>query len=218
EDLIDKGTKFFNNILDEFKKSGVDIEDPLQMIVMIKRFNPCKFEESFHPSIEEFGKFIPYHPSVLGKQTIKMKDEIVEELTQKGYRGSLRGKKIICASADGHSYGLMLADDVFKEMNATVINGGVDMEASAILDLADEEGTSFIAVSTHCGQCLDYSRQIVQLSEKRGKKYNVMLGGMMNSMLPGYTEPVDVKNMINEIGVHASNNFEQMVNYICNIG
>ncbi len=40
------------------------------------------------------------------------------------------------------------------------------------------------------------------------------MGGMLNAMLPGYTEPVDVADLINEIGVFATNDFEKQINYI----
>lgn len=63
--LIEKGQKFFHNVLDSFKEAGVDIEDPLQMIMMLKHFNPVKFEQSFHPSVSETGVFTPTVPASL---------------------------------------------------------------------------------------------------------------------------------------------------------
>lgn len=217
DDLIEKGTKFYNNVMDSFKEAGVDIEDPLQMIMMLKRFNPCKFEESFHPSVKETGAFTPYHPSVLGRQTMEQKDKIVVDLIGKGYKGTLNGKKIVAVSADGHSYGLMLVDNVLNELDATVINGGVDMEPASVLDLADEEGTDLVLISAHCGQVLDYSKQILKLAEKRGKSYHIFMGGMLNAMLPGNTEPVDVKDKLIELGINASNDLENTVKFIQNL-
>lgn len=216
DELIDKGTKFFHNVLNSFKEVGVDIEDPLQIIIMLRRINPCKFEELFHPSIAETGTFTPYCPSVLGRQTMAMNDEIVTGLKSKGYQDVLNGQKIVVVSADGHSYGLMLVDNVLAEMGAAIANGGVDMEPASALDLADEEGTSFIAVSAHNGQGLDYSKQIINLAEQRGKEYTVFMGGMLNGLLPGNSEPVDVTDLINETGVHASNDLEDLIRAVQN--
>ncbi len=214
--LIEKGQKFFRNVLDSFKEAGVDIEDPLQMIVMLKRINPCKFEEFFHPSVEETGSFTPYCPSVLGRQTMEMKDEVVAKLKAKGCKDALKGQKIVAVSADGHSYGLMLVDNVLTEMGGTVINGGVDMEPASVLDLADEEGTVFIAISAHNGQGIDYSKQIMKLAEERSREYTIFMGGMLNALLPGNSEPVDATDLINKTGVHASNDLEDLIRAVQN--
>lgn len=213
--IIEKGTEFYNNVMSGFKEAGVNINDPLEMIMVLKHFDPVRFEQEFSPSKEEFGQFKAYIPTVLGRETMKKKDEIVADLKAKGYENSMKGKKVICASADGHSYGLMLIDQVWSEMNADVVNCGSYMEASFVLDLADEEDADAICVSVHCGQILDYAKQLVAQEEKRGKKYKVLLGGMLNAMVPGYTEPIDVSDVVEEMGLCASNDFEEQLNYMC---
>lgn len=212
--LIEKGTKFYHNILDSFQEAGVDIEDPLHMIVVLKRFDPVRFEQEFHPSIAETGHFQTYVPTPLGRDTMSEKDEIVAQLRQKGYDNTVKGKKVICASADGHSYGLLLIDSVWTEMNASVVNSGTYMEPAFVLDLADEEDADEICISVHCGQCLDYAKQLTENAKKRGKKYNILMGGMLNAMLPGYTEPVDVSDLIKEMGICATNDFEEQINFM----
>jgi len=215
--LIEKGTLFYNKILNSFEEAGVDIRDPLQMIVVLKRFDPVRFEQEFHPSKQEVGYFKPFVPTVLGRETMETKDKIVELLREKGYQNAAKGKKIICASADGHSYGLLLVDNVWTEMNASVVNGGTNMEPAFALDLADEENADVICISVHCGQCLDYANQLIENGKKRGKKYNITMGGMLNAMMPGYTEPIDVSDLIKEIGICATNDFEEQINFISNV-
>lgn len=212
--LIEQGTIFYNNVMEGFKEAGVNVEDPLEMVMVLRHFDPAKFERVFHPSMERYGYFVPYVPTVLGRETVEKEKEIVAELKEKGYENAVKGKKIICASADGHSYGLQLIDTVWREMNADVVNAGTNMEAAFVLDLADEEDADVIIVSVHCGQSLDYAKLVSEISQKRNKKYNVVMGGMLNAMLPGYTEPVDVADLINEIGVFATNDFEKQINYI----
>lgn len=210
--MVEKGTQFFCNVMDAFREAGVDTEDPLQMIVMLKRFSPTKFEQSFHPSVAETGEFRPYCPSQLGQQTMDMKDEIVADLKRKGM--GLNGQKIICVSADGHSYGLMLIEAVYQEMHAEPVSGGVDMEPAAVLDLADEEGTDLICISSHCGQCLTYAQSITELALQRGRKYRILMGGMLNALLPGNDLPVDVQDLVCETGVCGTNDFCEQINYI----
>jgi methylmalonyl-CoA mutase cobalamin-binding subunit len=216
DDLIDKGTKFYNNIMHAFEKAGVDMYDPLQIITVLKRFNPVKFELSFHPSVEEHGVFTPYHPSVIGRQTLYESRRIIGELKQKGFAGALKGKKIIAVSADGHSYGLMSVETVLAAFDAMVINGGVDFAPADVLDLADEEGTDMIFISVHIGQVLDFCRQLSELSAKRKKKYQVYIGGKLNAILPGHSEPVDITDQLRSMGFFASNDYSEIFNIIGN--
>ena len=213
--LVDKGRIFFSNILRTFKEAGVNIRDPLEMIVTLKRFDPVKLETELHPSITETGKFQIYVPTVLYKQTMQKKEESVSALINKGYSHCMAGQKVICVSADGHSYGLLLIRQLWEELNAETINGGVYMEPASTLDLADEEGAELIAISIHCGQCLDYAKQIMELAKRRNKKYRIAMGGVLNAMLPDHAEPVDVADLVKELGVLATNDFEEQVRFFC---
>ena len=54
----------------------------------------------------------------------------------------------------------------------------------------------------------------MESAKKRGRKYRICMGGMLNAMLPGNTEPVEVADLINELGISASNDFEEQVNFM----
>ena len=53
--LIEKGTKFYDNVMKGFEEAGVNIKDPLEMVMVLRRFDPVQFEQEFHPSIQEAG-------------------------------------------------------------------------------------------------------------------------------------------------------------------
>ncbi len=210
--MAEKGMKWFKNALKGFEEAGVDITNPLEMVMVIKKFNYPRLEEMFHPTVEELGILKPYYPTVLGRQTAVERDKIIEELEEKGLKGSLKGKKIIVASGDGHSYGLVLIDGVFKTMGADTVSGGVNMtQPSVLMDLADEEGINTIAISVHNGQALDYATQFAELSKQRNKTYHLFMGGMLNAILPGENEASDVTEQINELGIFASNDLELQI-------
>ena len=214
DELIERGTVFYFNIMNAFEEAGVDIKDPLQMIMMIKRFNPTRFEMSFHPSIREKGEFIPYYPNRIGKETLAMYEQKTRELSRKKYDSIMNGRKTVVASADGHSYGLLYIEKVLQGLGTNVLNCGVDASPADLLDLADEEDTDLIMISIHCGQVLDYCSQLLNLSELRGKKYRFFVGGMLNAMLPGNTEPIDVTDRLREMGIHAYNDLEDSIKLI----
>ena len=216
DDLKEQGKIFFENVLEGCRLAGIDTEDPLEMILFIRNFNPLKFEQAFHPSTFDGRneEIQPFHPSVLGKQTVDLRDEIVDGLKQSGKKEVLSGKRIVLVSGDAHTYGLLLVEGVLTSMGAEIINGGVDMDAADLLDLADEEGTSIVGVSCHNGQALDYGRQLIQLQKERDRSYSIFMGGKLNAILPGHSEPTEIEHMLKELGIMGENDLEKIVDYL----
>lgn len=212
--LIEQGSRFFANVMEGLSAAGVDVEDPLQMIMVLRRFDPVRFEQAFHPSTWGGGDFTPFVPTVLGRDTVEMRHRIVEQLHGRGYGNALSGRRIVCASADGHSYGLLLVDQVLAALNADVVSCGTHVEPAFLLDAADEEGADAICVSVHSGQSLDYARQLVDNARLRGRDYRICMGGMLNAMLPGQSEPVVVDDLIKALGICASNDFAEQIDFI----
>lgn len=217
--MASEGTKLFLNSLEGFKDAGIDIEDPVELLLVLMKMNPIRYEQMFHSSTYGTDKMniTPFYPTILGRQTMEMEEQLIRELTQKKMCGSLKGRKIIIGSGDAHTYGLILVEDVLKAMGADTVNAGVDMDAADMLDLADEVDTRFIGVSCHNGQALDYGRQLVSLAEDRGKKYWIFMGGKLNAILPGHSEPTDISGMLEELGIHASNDIRITVEQISGI-
>ena len=217
ETLKTEGTKFFKNILSILSDAGLDIEDPLQMLMFIKNFNAGLFEETFHPSMKEIGKLKTYYHTDMGHLTQKMIDEGTEKLEIAGYTGTLKGKNVLLASVDAHAYGLRYIKNILQRSGAEVIDAGVDASVPYILDTADEEGIKYIGVSTHNGQALGIAVQLLEEAGKRNKEYILFMGGVLNTILPGHTEPSDVKRLINEKGLFAENDLLKTVEMLrCN--
>lgn len=217
KDVIVREAKiYFKNAMEGFREAGIDTEDPLEMLLMLKKFQPQKLESAFHSSTVDGqnSEVIPFYPTVLGRQTNQQKNEIVSSLVSEGYKGSLEGKKVIVGSGDAHAYGLMLVEGVLREMGATVINVGVDMDPIDLLDAADEDNTPYIGVSVHNGQALGYGKQLLELAEKRKKKYVIFMGGKLNTILPGDSEPTEVGQMLIDMGISADNNLKTTVELI----
>ena len=69
-------------------------------------------------------------------------------------------------------------------------------------------------MSCHNGQALDYGRSLVKLAEERGKKYLMFMGGKLNAILPGDSEPTEIAPKLREIGIFAENDLFKMVKEI----
>lgn len=215
--LITEGRKFCDNTIDIMKEAGVNIKDPLEMFMVLKKINPSKFEGLFHPRYMEDPTYTPAYPTVLGRDTIKMQDEVIEDIKSRGMEAdALKDERVVVVSGDGHAYGLLLVDGVLSSFGAKTVNGGVDIDPSVALDLADEEGITNIGISVHIGQSIDYARQIARLAEKRGKKYRIFMGGKLNAILPGESEAQDVTDLIRNEGIFASNDLYDTIQMIKN--
>lgn len=206
ETLKTEGTKMFRNILSTLKEAGLDTGDPLHMLLFIKNFNPGLFEEAFHPSVRETGKLKVNFPTDMGKLTQGMIDEGCARIERAGLTRALKGRKILLASTDAHVYGLRYVKTLLAFAGAEMVDAGVDASVPYILDIADEEDARIVGVSTHNGQALGIARQLVEEAGKREAEYRFFMGGVLNTILPGHTEPSDVTNMINGMGIAAENN------------
>ena len=215
--IIKQAQLMFNNILEGFEAAGIDIKDPLQWLLILKKFNRSSFENMFHPSIDEFGELRPYYPTELGRDTISKRDNIIERMQADDLKDTLKGKKVVVASADTHTYGLNLVEGALKWAGADVINGGLDIEPVEILDIADEENTNIIGISAHNGQALGFARNLKELMAARKKDYFVFMGGVLNGILPGHSEPSDVSDLIDELGIHADDDIEKTIRKIAKL-
>ena len=211
EVLKAEGTKMFNNMLSILDDAGIDIEDPLQMLLFIKKFDAGLLEETFHPRVKEDGNVDVYFYTDMGLLTQRMVNESKDKVQKNELTGTLKGRKVLLASTDAHVYGIHYVRDVLKEAGADVVDGGVDSSVQYILDVADEEGIKYIGVSTHNGQALGIAEQLLEERERRDGDYVLFLGGVLNTILPGHSEPSDVKDMINDIGLFADNDMIKVI-------
>lgn len=219
DQMAEQGEALFRNSLEGLRAAGVDIEDPVEMLLVLIEMNPIRFEQMFHSTTcgTASTEIRPFYPTVLGRQTMEMKQEIVRQLDEKGLRGSLRGKTVVVGSGDAHTYGLVLVEGVLQDMGAQTVNAGVDMDAVDMLDLADEVGTRLIGISCHNGQALDYGRQLLELARARGKEYWIFMGGKLNAILSGHSEPTEIGDRLLELGIHAENDIALTVEQLAQL-
>ena len=193
--IKDFSEKMFMNILSGMKEAGVDITNPIELMVILKKMDPTKFEKMFHPSIVNDGKdqIVPLMPAALWQKSEKQIADIVNRLKASDLPANLKDKRVCVVSGDIHYFGALVVAGVLKGLGADVVDGGNQLEAIDVLDLADEHGISEICISLHNGHALHYSRLLTQLASERNKKYRFFMGGVLTSFVNETdTEPVDV--------------------------
>ncbi len=218
ENLKREGRKMFNNIMTTLEDAGIDIKNPVELLMFIKGIDGSLFEQAFHPSVWETGTYKALYPNDMGKITVAAIDKAMAEMAEKGYGAeTLKGKRIITGSTDVHSYGLMFVNTVLTNLGADVVNIGVENTVQTMLDAAAEEGIRYICASTHSGNAMGISNQFDKLMKKEKLDYRVFMGGVLTSILPGHSEPSQIADLINEKdNMLAANNIVATVEAILN--
>lgn len=219
EKLRDKIIAFsdimFHNMLDGLAEAGVDITNPIQIMVVLKLMDPTMIEKLFHPSVVQDGKedLAPIIPAALYNATQKELKETIQSLKGNKCTENVKGKRICMASADIHYAGATVVTGTLKAYGADVVYGGNQMEAIDVLDLADEYGIDTVCVSVHNGQALPYAKLLVQLAKERKKNYKFYMGGVLQSFLnPDDDVPSDVSDQIGALGVITTTTVEDLMN------
>ncbi|MBW2051020.1 MAG: cobalamin-dependent protein [Deltaproteobacteria bacterium] len=202
--LVFNGKKFFENTLNGFSELGVDISDPLQMLLALRRLGPTKLEEMFHPgerNTSEFRGIVAFCMTDVFEKYNSLADSYIENIHRKGLVNAFKDKKIITGSADTHDFAVYVINKVLSEIGCKVKYGGADLDPKHILDLAQKEQASFAAVSIHDGQCIDWGKRYMEEAKKRNQELKLFMGGVLNTMVEWSSEPVDATDKLIELGI-----------------
>ena len=214
DELTDFSEKMFKNIMTGLKESGVDITNPIEMLVVLKRMDMTKFEKMFHPSIANDGKsqIVPLMTASLWERSEKLIEDLTNRLKDTEYPAKLKGHRICVVSGDIHYCGALVISETLKRLGADVIYGGNTLEAFDVLDLADEQGITDVCISLHNGQALPYAKLLLKLASERNKKYRFFMGGVLTSFEnESDIEPVDVSDLIEGLGINTSKTIDELI-------
>ena len=202
--LFTEGKQFFKNTLKGLSEMGVDITDPLQVLLAVRRLRGKKLEEMAHPGERDPSRprgFVPFIPTDLLKEPMKDLDMIIRAIRSEQLGDAVKGKKFVIGSTDTHEYGLFIVSGVLNTFGSKVVDGGVDLDVEQVLDLAFKEGTPYIAISTHNGLCLDWGRRLMEAAKQRSQHIKVFMGGRLNAIVEDVTEPIDVSDRLSKLGI-----------------
>ncbi|MFC1950420.1 hypothetical protein ACFLWD_02005 [Chloroflexota bacterium] len=218
--LLNKGNQFFENLKKGLSEMGVDITDPVQIFLATRRLGAAKLEEMCHPGERDStypGGFIPFVPAEPIRMAMKTKDDIVKKVYSEQLGDVVRDKKVVIGSTDIHIWGLFVVSAVLKDLGAKVVNGGIDLDVEQVLDLAFKEDTPYIAMSTNNGMCLDWCKHLMRLAKQRNQPIKAFMGGRLNTILEGATEPVDVSDQLVGLGVIPCQEVNDLIKGIASI-
>lgn len=202
--LVSGGTRFFQNTLEGLADMGIDVRDPVQVLLGIRRLGAAQLERLFHPGPRDdrlLNGIVPLSRTEFTRRAEELVEGELEAARAIPGASAVRGKAFIVASGDTHAYGVYVVARVLRALGAEVIEAGVDRDPEDLVTLLSSRppGTA-LAVSTHNGQCLTYARRLVELLASN-RPATVFIGGMLNAIIPGNSEPTDASAALGRLGV-----------------
>jgi methylmalonyl-CoA mutase cobalamin-binding subunit len=176
---------------------GVDTQDPLQVLLGIRRLGASELERSCHPGPRsDDGGIVPLVPTEISQRAKSLVDRELQEISRRGHSQLARGRRFLVASADTHSYALDVLVRTLRQLGADVIEAGVDVDPEQLGAAASALHWPEIAVSTHNGQCVGYVERLMRLLPAGIRVY---VGGRLNHLEDG-AEPVDATERLRSLG------------------
>ena len=221
-DKIIEGARLFKiNVLRGFEQGGIDISNPLEMLLAIRRLGPRYLEEQYGPGEIEAGSprgrnavFMASALSELERQA----DNCVSKLSERNrqFLGSSK-LEVYVATTDVHEYGKLLIENVLARLGIRVMDGGVCTDPRDLIARVKVGSVNVIAISTYNGIALDYLTRVKSELENAGLSHiPVYIGGRLNQVMESDRTansdlPVDVSKNLHAAGAIPCHCLEDML-------
>ena len=216
--LAEQGRRFFRNALEGLPRFGVDVRDPLQMLLAIRRLGAQRLEQLFHPGARDAtrpGGIVPVSQTEFTRRSAELVADEVTRIRARGIADAVRGRRLIVGSSDTHVFGKFVVVSVLRELGAEVLDAGVDRNPEDLAALLAQAGDgTALAISTHNGQCVRYAERLMELLNERSARPTVFVGGKLNSIEDGDSEPRDATDLLRRAGVVPCARVEDLVGHL----
>jgi methylmalonyl-CoA mutase cobalamin-binding subunit len=214
--MIEGGRRFFENIMQGLPDLGVDMSDPMQILITIRRMGgtaienrwgvgglPVSDTEIYQPKIpaDTYLDFVDGRArvkSMFASASIEAADEI----------------RLVVGSTDIHEYAMFLIVEALQSLGIEPVVAGTSVDPDEFADLAIEAGATAILVSTHNGMALTYAKQLIKEAAERRLSIPIAMGGTLNQDIEGEPTPIDVKEDLKDLGIRVCADVSDLLDVI----
>jgi methylmalonyl-CoA mutase cobalamin-binding subunit len=214
--MFEGGRLFFESTLRGLKEAGVNVDDPLELLVVLRKIGASKLELLFGPG--KSGELFPNGrkpvlETDLMRRTFDLAADFVRKVPQQE-AASLHGVKVLVASTDVHGYALLLILNLLRANGAEIENLGPSVESTkTLVDAISELHPQVVVLTTHNGKALEYAKSLMTQMKQTETHALVIMGGKLNQNLGGEL-PVDVSVDLNRMGIVTSTNLQDIPSLI----
>ncbi|HEY1854907.1 MAG TPA: cobalamin-dependent protein [Solirubrobacterales bacterium] len=210
--IIAGGRQVYANMLEGLAGLGIDIDDPLQLLVSTRRLGAERIEQLWGagPADPEYprGRAPVVATNTLSRATATRRAVLEEILAESDF--DLAGVKVVAASSDVHEYGLDVVVSILRHFGAEVVDLGTSVDNDLIAAAAAETAADAIGLSTYNGSALSVAKGLMEQLRERALLTEVFVGGRLIQDL-GSVKSVDVSDRIEDLGAHPCATVRQML-------
>lgn len=215
--MVEGGRRFYANILQGLEEMGVDMNDPMQLLLTIRRMGGTAIENRWGVGelpIDDTKLYVPEIP------TDTYLDFVERRNTAKSVFGSAAladGKdkiRLVVGSTDIHEYAMFLIVEGLQSIGIEPVVAGTSVDPDEFADLALEAGADAILVSTHNGMALTYAQHLQREIAERKLDIPIAMGGTLNQDVEGEPAPIDVKDDLHKLGIHVCTDVTDLLQVI----
>lgn len=205
--IVSAGRSVCDNALNCLRDAGVNTEDPVQLLFVLKKLGPKRFEEAFG-----MGKADPSYPGgrkpVMPTDVFAMSKECIDRnrglFTTAAAKNHLSGRRILLSSTDVHEHAIIILESLLREAGAEVVYLGAESDTEDIIRAISQKNIDTILISTHNGMALDYGKRLRKELDAHSIKIPVIMGGVLNQKFEDQVLPVDVSSQLLKLGFRVS--------------
>jgi methylmalonyl-CoA mutase cobalamin-binding subunit len=205
--MVSAGRTVCTNALDGLQESGVDIQDPVQILFVLKKLGPRIFEAMFGVGSEDDAYPSGRRP-IVPTDIFEMSRSCIERnralLLKPSTKKALAGRKFLIASTDVHEHAIMIIEKLLSETGAEIVYLGAEQNPDEIVQAACEGNVDTILISTHNGMALDYARRLERELKEKAIAIPVIMGGVLNQKVENHSLPIDVSRQLIQLGFRIS--------------
>jgi methylmalonyl-CoA mutase cobalamin-binding subunit len=222
EKLISGATSFRDRLLADFTENGIDTNDATEMLLTLKRLGARRMEALYGPGAPDISMPNGRRPIVESPVIAEINalaDQVIANTGDLAHTFSEAELSVCVATTDVHEFGKILIDKVLREMNVTVIDGGISTDPDALAALAKNTGADAIAISTYNGIALRFLNDLQQELKTIEYHIPVFVGGKLNQIPDDSNTslPVDVTTDLEGLGAIPCTNVETMIRGLTSI-
>jgi methylmalonyl-CoA mutase cobalamin-binding subunit len=213
--MVTAGGQVRDNVLAGLAAAGIDIANPLEMLLALKRLGARRIEDLWGAG--------PRDPAPPGIRRPLVEASLVEEIRVVAAQRLARvtpadrdafqhlAPTIVVATTDVHEHGKLALESALGELGAHLVDGGVAVDADDLADTVRASGGQAVLVSTYNGIALDYVRALKLALGPSGVP--ILVGGRLNQIPTGSNTslPMDVSRQLESEGAIVCREIEDAV-------
>ncbi len=211
--LVAGGRRFHDNILAGLAELGVDMIDPLQILLAVRRMGPHEIEARYAagdvPRAEADG-IEPLIPTDTYRDLVERRSRIHATFSART-RPKMQHIRPVVGSTDIHEYAVDLVVEALRALDIEPIVAGVDVDPDVFAELAHKHGATAVLISTHNGMALDYAERLQREFQARELAVPIVMGGKLNQDRPDAPVPVDVSDDLARLGIHVCDDIDGLL-------